>query len=333
MSKFKFAIIGCGRIGLRHATLAKDFGELIGVCDIVAEKVNHFGELFGTSTFTNIEKLLLEIKPDIVVICTPNGMHAQHAILAMKSGAHVLCEKPMSIDVQDAKEMIEVSQQTSRHLLIVKQNRFNPPVQAIKKLLDENKLGRIMSFQINCFWNRNEAYYENSWHGTKSLDGGSLFTPFSHFIDLLYWYLGDIKSIQSKIGNFKHSSMIEIEDTGVVLFEMQCGALGTLNYTINANGKNMEGSIALFGEKGTVKIGGEYLNELSYQSIEGLTIQNIKASNPQNQYEGYAGSMNNHHLVYENLLNVIKHNHQPHVNMFEALKTVEIISCIYKNSN
>ncbi len=204
-----------------------------------------------------------------------------------------------------------------------------PPVVEVKKLLDSNKLGKIYSFQINCFWNRPEVYYTNSWKGSKQLDGGTLFTQFSHFIDLLYWMLGDVEKVKSVVKNLGHPA-IEIEDTGMVLFEMKSGVIGTLNYTVNSFSKNMEGSFTIFGEKGTVKIGGQYLNELDYQMIENYPIQKLPAAGRANDYGFYQGSMSNHDKVYENLFNALKAQENSMPNAEDGLKTVEIIEMIYR---
>jgi predicted dehydrogenase len=202
-------------------------------------------------------------------------------------------------------------------------------VVAVKKLIDENKLGSITSFQLNCFWNRNEDYYKNNWKGTLNLDGGTLYTQFSHFIDLVYYLLGDVKSIEAKGRNMQHQGIIEFEDTGVVLLEMENGALGTINYNVNSYDSNMEGSLTLFGTDGTVKIGGQYLNELEYQKIRGMDQIKISAGNKPNDYGSYKGSMSNHDLVYKNVADVLLRNGVISTNLFDGLKTVEIIERIY----
>jgi predicted dehydrogenase len=202
-------------------------------------------------------------------------------------------------------------------------------VVALKSILNDNKLGKINSFQINCFWNRPDEYYISTWKGKKELDGGTLFTQFSHFIDLLYWLLGDVKSVKANISNFQHAE-IDIEDAGVVLFEMNSGAIGTMNYNVNAFKKNMEGSITLFGEKGTIKIGGQYLNTIEYQSIEGQHIDVNEMGNPANDYGFYQGSMSNHDKVYENLLKAIDDSDSQFANAYDGMKTVEIIDMIFK---
>jgi UDP-N-acetyl-2-amino-2-deoxyglucuronate dehydrogenase len=331
VSKLKFGIIGCGRIAQRHAEHINNKGELVAVCDSIQEKADEFATKYQTKAYYAVDDLLSnEKKIDVVAICSPNGLHVAHTIKALNAGMHVLCEKPMAISVHDCGEMIQAAEKANKRLFAIKQNRFNPPVVAVKKIIEEGRLGKIMSVQLNCFWNRNPDYYKNSWKGTMKLDGGTLFTQFSHFIDLLYWIVGDVKNVQAYMGNFAHQGIIEFEDTGVVILEFYNGAIGTIHYTVNSYQKNMEGSLTLFGEKGTVKIGGQYLNELEYQSIEGYKIENLPEGNKPNNYGNYVGSMSNHDKVYDNLIEVLQNNASITTNSFEGLKTVEIIEKIYK---
>lgn len=332
-----FALIGCGRIAQRHAEHINKFGKLVAVCDNVKEKADALANQYNARAYYNAADLLANEKDiNVVSICSPNGLHATHSIQALKAGFNVLCEKPMAINVSDCGEMIKVAEQMNKRLFAIKQNRFNPPVEAVKKIIDEGKLGKIFSVQLTCFWNRNADYYHNSWKGTKDLDGGTLYTQFSHFVDLLYWMIGDIKDVEAYTANYTHQDIIEFEDTGAVILKFQNGAIGTINYTVNSYGKNMEGSLTIFGEKGTVKIGGQYLNELEYQNIEGYKIENLPVGNTANNYGNYQGSMSNHDKVYENVVDVLTNNASISTSAFEGLKTVEIIDKIYykaKNIN
>ena len=327
-----FAIIGCGNIGKRHAAYVQEAGKLIAVCDIDKEKAIETGNKYNAAIFFTIEELLNNEKPNVVVICTPNGLHAKQSIESLRAGCHVLCEKPMAISSKDCIDMIDAAGKANRNLFIVKQNRFNPPVVAVKKILEEKKLGEVYSLQLNCFWNRDAAYYKNSWKGTLALDGGILFTQFSHFIDLLYWMIGDIKNVKAIRKNFAHKDIIEFEDTGVALLEFENGVIGSINYTVNSYKKNMEGSLVIFGEKGAVKIGGEYLNELVYQEIDGEKISDLPVGNKSNDYGSYQGSMNNHDKVYKNLVEVLQKNGKMAASSHDGLKTVEIIEKIYAAS-
>lgn len=331
--KISFAIIGCGRIAQRHAEHIEKFGQLVAACDIVKEKADVFRDKYDAKSYNSIEELLDNKEGiDVVSICSPNGLHAEHAIRCLNGGLNVLCEKPLAISVNDAGEMIKAAEKNNKRLFAIKQNRFNPPVAAVKKAMDEGKLGKIYSIQLNCFWNRNEDYYRNSWKGTQYLDGGTLYTQFSHFIDLLYWMLGDVKRTYALTANFAHHGIIDFEDTGVVILEFHAGAIGAINYTVNSYGKNMEGSLTIFGEKGTVKIGGQYLNELEYQNIQNFEFKDLPVGNTANNYGTYQGSMSNHDKVYENLVQVLQGNASISANSFEGLKTVEIIDKIYSSA-
>jgi UDP-N-acetyl-2-amino-2-deoxyglucuronate dehydrogenase len=328
--KLRFGIVGCGRIAQRHAEHILNNGLLVAVCDNVSSKAEEFATKFKSKAYTSIEELLAaEVEIDVISICSPNGLHAEHSIKALKAGFHVLCEKPLAINVHDCGEMIKAAEKANKRLFAIKQNRFNPPVNAVKVAIDEGKLGRIYSVQLSCFWNRNIDYYHNTWKGTKDLDGGTLYTQFSHFVDLLYWLIGDIKSAHSFTGNYAHKGIIEFEDTGVVALEFFNGAIGTINYTVNSFEKNMEGSLTIFAENGTVKIGGQYLNELEYQNIRDYKIENLPEGNKPNNYGTYFGSMSNHDKVYENLVDVLNNDGTISTNAFEGLKTVEIIDKIY----
>ncbi|MGH1337116.1 MAG: Gfo/Idh/MocA family protein [Aureispira sp.] len=332
MKTLRFGIVGCGRIAQRHAKHIKNTKgiELAAVCDIIPERAETLGDAYQAQAFDSIEALLAGSEVDILSICSPNGWHASHSMSALKAGKHVLCEKPMAISVYDCGEMIKAAEKANKRLFIIKQNRYNPPVEAIKNAIDQGQLGRINSVQLSCFWNRNEDYYKNSWKGSRNLDGGTLYTQFSHFVDLLYYLVGDVKEAKAFGDNFCHQGITEFEDTGVVILRFHNNALGTINYTVNSYGGNMEGSLTLFGDKGTVKIGGQYLNELEYQNIEGLTIENLPEGNTANNYGQYKGSMSNHDKVYENVADVLLHDGQITTNMFEGLKTVEIIDKIYQ---
>lgn len=325
-----FGLIGCGRIAQRHAEHISSKAKLVAVCDVIPAKANELAAKYNAKAYYSVDEMLQQEKQmEVVSVCSPNGLHAAHSIQSLNAGFHVLCEKPLALTVQDCGEMIQAAERANKRLFAIKQNRFNPPVAAVKQMLNEGKLGKIYSVQLNCFWNRNEEYYKNSWKGTKDLDGGTLYTQFSHFIDLLYWMIGDVKNVQAFTGNYAHKGIIEFEDTGVVILEFYNGVIGTINYTVNSFQKNMEGSLTLFGEKGTVKIGGQYLNELEYQSIEVYEIKELPEGNKPNNYGTYVGSMSNHDKVYDNLIKVLQNGEAITASSFEGMKTVEIIQKIY----
>jgi UDP-N-acetyl-2-amino-2-deoxyglucuronate dehydrogenase len=331
MDKVRFALVGCGRIGERHAGHIKEQGILQAVCDIDKGKAEKVAAQYGGKVYSEVEEMLKTEKDiDVVSVCTPNGLHAEHSIKALRAGFNVLCEKPMAINSRDCGEMIKVAEQMNKRLFVIKQNRYNPPVAAVKKAIDEDRLGKVYSVQLTCFWNRNADYYKNSWKGTLALDGGSLFTQFSHFIDLLYWLFGDVRKVASYTDNFSHKDSIEFEDSGVAILQFYSGAIGTINYSVNSYKQNMEGSLTIIGEKGSVKIGGQYLNTLEYQNIEGDPIEITDKGNTANQYGTYVGSMSNHDKVYANIIAVLQQGDKISTNFFEGLKTVEIIEKIYE---
>lgn len=331
--ELKFAIIGCGRIAQRHAEHIKntDGCLLVACCDIIEKKAIELAEKHGASHHVSMDEMLINADIDIISICSPNGLHAEHSLKGLRSGKHVLCEKPMALSSYDCGEMIQEAEKSNKRLFIIKQNRYNPPVKAVKELISNGKLGKIYNIQLSCFWNRNEDYYKNSWKGTKELDGGTLFTQFSHFIDLLFFLNGDIEETKAFGDNFEHKNIIEFEDSGAVALKFKNGAIGTINYTVNSFRKNMEGSLTIFAEKGTIKIGGQYLNELEY--FEVADMQNppeLEKGNKVNNYGQYQGSMSNHDKVYQNVVQVLNHNASITTNMFEGLKTIEIIENIYE---
>jgi len=337
LNNIKFALIGCGRIAARHAEIINlnlnQKATLSAVCDINEERAADYSKKFGCKYYLSIDELLANEKDiDVVSVCTPNYLHSEHTIKSLKAGRNVLCEKPMAISVADCTRMMIEADKSGKDLFIVKQNRFNPPVVSLKKIIDEGKLGKIINVELNCFWNRNDEYYRNSdWKGKKLLDGGTLFTQFSHFIDLLYWIVGDVEKVTAFGNNYLHKKLVEFEDTGAALLRFSNGALGTLNYTVNCYSKNMEGSITIFGEKGTVKIGGQYLNVMEYQAIENFEITGLPASRPANDYGFYQGSMSNHENVYDNVIEVLTRGGIIAANAYDGMKTVEIIEKIYKS--
>lgn len=334
-SQLRFAVVGCGRIAKRHIEHISNVGRLVATCDVDLKRAKESASPHAASVFSSIDEMLdsMADKIDVVSICTPNGLHSQHSITALQAGCHVLCEKPMALSSDECGEMIQAAERANRRLFVVKQNRFNPPVVIVKQALDEGKLGKIYSVALNCYWNRNPDYYLNDpWKGSKDLDGGCLYTQFSHFIDLLYWMVGDVTSAHAFSDNFCHQDTVDFEDCGVAVLRFRSGAIGTLNFTINSHQKNMEGSMTIFAEHGTVKIGGQYLNELEYQNIADMEISNIPSGRPPNQYGHYVGSMSNHHEVYSNLVEVLLSDGVIATNGYEGMKTVEIIERIYEST-
>ncbi|HTQ28075.1 MAG TPA: Gfo/Idh/MocA family oxidoreductase [Puia sp.] len=325
----RFALVGAGHIGWRHAAEMHRCGMLIAVADPLPERASAIAGRFGGNPYSSLEDLVAAEQPDVTAICTPNYLHAGQSILALRAGSHVLCEKPMCLHATEARTMIDVAKETGRQLFIVKQNRFNPPVQLVHQLLNEGRLGKILSFQVNGFWSRPRQYYQDSnWHGKKEMDGGILFTQFSHFIDLVCWLLGEVASIQVLKDNFLLKKWVDGEDTGALLLRMKTGAIGTFHYSVDAFQKNMEGSVTLLGEYGTVKIGGQYLNTLEYFSVKDMDAPNLPPVRPANDYGHYQGSMSNHHKVYDELLKALRGESFQLASAEEAARTVALIEKI-----
>ncbi len=331
MKQPRFLLAGCGTIGERHARLAAEKGVLVAVCDIDEKKAKAFSAKYDCYGYTSLKDMLKNEEADALLVCTPNGLHATHSISGLKANLHVLCEKPMAVSSVNCKQMINAATKAKKHLLIVKQNRLNPPVAVVKDMLDKNKLGKIYSIQVNCFWNRGAKYYQQSnWRGTKALDGGVLFTQFSHFIDLLYWFFGEVKTVKGFTGNVAHQQLIEVEDTGVFSFVTNNGIPGTLHYSTNTKNKNYEGSITILAEKATIKIGGPYLNTIEYQEPLLIDVAKLTVGNDANQYKGYQGSMNNHGRVYDEFIEVITGSKKKYVSGEEGMQSVKMIEQFYK---
>lgn len=333
---FRFGIVGCGRIAARHRVQIERVGRLVAVCDLIPERAKQLAKDTSgeVQAFTTLSDMLVHHADniDVLVVCTPNGLHAEHGIAGLRAGCHVLCEKPMALTTDAAEAMLEAAERAGRQLLVVKQNRFNPPVAALKRLIAEGRLGRVLSLHLSCFWNRDAAYYETPWKGTADLDGGILFTQFSHFIDLLWWLAGDVESVQATARNVSGRTDIAFADTVTASLTFASGALGSLHATINSHSHNMEGSLTVFGERGTVKVGGQYLNELEYQRLEGAPVADLPGGNPANEYGTYRGSMSNHDRVYDNLVAALAGREPAATRGEEGIKTVETIERIHRAS-
>ena len=330
-------IVGFGRIGKRHAEHVVSFAKLGGIVENNEERLQEAKQLFSTDDIP-IYSSLTEVPQgacDIAAICTPNGRHYEDALTCLNLGLNVLVEKPLTLDVRQALSLLSHAETLNLRVFAVKQNRFNPPVEYVHKLLADKTLGKIYGFQLNCFWNRNEDYYRYSdWKGTLELDGGVLFTQFSHFIDLLIWLLGDMEVEFAHVARIDETREIEIEDSGAaVLKSVDHNCRGTMNYTINAHGKNMEGSMTIFGERGTVKIGGQYLNELEYFNVEGHETPELAEGNTANNYGSYTGSMSNHNKVYEHLVAVLDEKATIKTSGVDAIRSIILIQDIYEKAN
>ena len=334
-NKIKFAVVGYGHIGKRHSEMIirNAESELIAIVDIKNE--NELGDLpQGIPIYNSIEKLLsTENEIDVINICTPNGLHAEHAILALNSFKNVVLEKPISLNKSDAERIIFNALQANKQVFAVMQNRYSPPSVWIKELVTSGKLGKIYMVQLNCYWNRDNRYYKaESWHGKSDLDGGTLFTQFSHFIDILYWLFGDIENIKSKIRDFNHQELTDFEDSGFINFDFkEGGGIGAINFSTSIWDKNLESSMTIIAENGSIKIGGQYMDKVEYCHIKDYEMPILAPTNPGNDYGAYKGSAQNHNYVIENVVDVLKGRSSITTNALEGLKVVEIIERLYKS--
>lgn len=334
--KIKFAVVGCGHIGKRHAEMIvrNEESELVGLVDIQPKNVLGIDQ-FNAPFFSNLDEFLYSgIDCDVVNIATPNGLHAIQALECLEHKKSVVIEKPLALKKSDAEKIIFKALHAHKHVFAVMQNRYSPPSVWIKELITSGRLGKIFLVQINCYWNRDERYYTHkTWHGKKDLDGGTLFTQFSHFIDIMYWLFGDIHNIQGKFRDFNHKNLTEFEDSGSLTFDFDNGGMGVLNFSTSCWNKNLESSLTIIAEDGSVKIGGQYMNEVEYCHVKDYQMPSLAPTNPGNDYGAYKGSAANHHYVIENVVNVLKNRDTITTNALEGLKVVDIIERMYASTN
>lgn len=328
----KFAVIGQGHIGKRHAEMIRrnSDSKLVAVCDIVPKEqlgLENISEKFYNS-FDELLDANLDI--DVVNICTPNGYHAEYAIKALKAKKHVVIEKPVALTKKDAEKILFKSLEMSKNVFCVMQNRYSPPSVWLREIMDNRTLGKIFMVKLDCYWNRDDRYYKKgNWHGDAKLDGGTLFTQFSHFIDIMYWLFGDITNIRGNFADFNHKELTDFEDSGVVTFDFVNGGMGCLNYSTSVWDTNLESSITIIGEKGTIKVAGQYMNDVVYCHVKDYEMPELAPSNPPNDYGLYKGSAQNHHYVIENVVEKLTDKGTITTNVLEGLKVVDIIERIY----
>ena len=328
----RFAVVGCGHIGKRHlAVIANDpDSELTAFCDVDREKLDRFSQQYpDAKAFTDYERMLREAEVDFVCICTPHGLHSIQSIQAAYAGRHILVEKPMALTSIESERMIDAARQNDVKLYVVKQNRYNQPIRLVKQLLDEGGLGRVFMVQCNVIWNRRQAYYEQSpWRGNRYLEGGALQTQVSHFLDLMMWWFGEITQAKTVMDTLNHD--IQIEDCGVSALRFESGVLGSLFWTTCAYQQNYEGSITLVGEKGTIKIGGKYLNELEHWDVQDRPKpDHLTLDDKPNEYGTYQGSSSNHDKLVHELIREYIEQREGVVEGEEGLKTIRAIERIY----
>ena len=331
-SKVKFAVVGCGHIGKRHAEMIvrNQESELVALCDVAPKDTLNL-ETFGAPFFESIDALVAT-KPDadVVSVCTPNGLHAEQSVKLLNAGYHVICEKPMGLGKAECENVIYTALRQHKQVFCVMQNRYSPPSAWLKEMIESKKLGKVLMVQINCYWNRDDRYYKKGgWKGTADLDGGTLYTQFSHFIDIMYWLFGDIANVRGRFADFTHQESTAFEDSGFVNFDFVSGGMGSLNYSTSVYGQNLESSMTIIGTQGSIKVGGQYMNEVEYCNVQGYTMPELPEASPANDYGAYKGSAANHHFIIQNVVDTLKGRNVATTNALEGLKVVEIIERIY----
>ena len=333
MEKLKFALLGCGRIVSKHADALKNninHAELVAVCDIDSTKAELIGRKYNVNYYTSYDEMLSKENVDIVNILTESGNHARHAVdIVKKYKKHIVVEKPMALTLDDADKMIETCDIYRKKLFVVKQNRYNMPVIKLREALQKGRFGKINLGTVRVRWCRTQEYYnQDSWRGTWALDGGVFTNQASHHIDLLEWMLGDPVSVFAKSKNCLVD--IEAEDTGVAIITFKSGAIGIVEATTATRPKDLEGSLSILGEKGTVVIGGFAVNDMqtwnfSDKSPDDDKIPALFKENPPNVY-GFG------HVRYlEEVCNSVINNQRALVDGLEGRKSLELINAIYES--
>jgi len=327
--KIRFALAGCGRISSNHFdALSKhtDRAELVAVCDVSRDALQRAAQRTGAQPFTNFAEMVESSAADVVVLATPSGLHADQAIAAAAAGCHVMTEKPMATRWNDGKRMVSACDAAGVRLFVVKQNRRNATLQLLKRAVDKGRFGRIYLATINVLWSRPQSYYDSAaWRGTWEFDGGAFMNQASHYVDLLDWIVGPIESVQAYTATLARD--IEVEDTGVMAVRWRSGALGSVNVTMLAYPKNIEGSITILGETGTVRIGGVAVNEIKrweFASADDDDAHIADASYETTSVYGFG-----HPLYYDNVLQVLRGECEPETDGREGLKSLEVLIACY----
>lgn len=329
----RFALVGCGRIAKRHAELLgrKQIAgaSLVAVCDIVAAKAERIAKEFAVPYFVDMHEMMRTQQIDVVVVLTESGNHARHVIELAHYGHSIIVEKPMALTLEDADAMIRACDTAGARLFVVKQNRFNVPVVKLREALEQGRFGKLVLGTVRVRWCRTQAYYnQDAWRGTWALDGGVLSNQASHHVDLLEWMMGDVESVFAKATTAL--VQIEAEDTAVVLLNFRNGALGIIEATTAARPKDLEGSISILGEHGTVEIGGFAVNEMKAWNFvksqpDDERVLKEFSVNPPNVY-GFG-----HQAYYEHVVDCIRNDKKQLVDGLEGRKSLELISAIYES--
>jgi UDP-N-acetyl-2-amino-2-deoxyglucuronate dehydrogenase len=327
--KIRFALVGCGRISKNHFGALKrhaDRAELVGVCDIRSDALAAAAAETQAKPYSSLSDMLANTNADIVILATPSGLHPGQAVEVAASGRHVMTEKPMATRWHDGVRMVKACDDANVRLFVVKQNRGNATLQLLKRAVEQGRFGRIYMVNLNVFWSRPQEYYDSAeWRGTWEFDGGALMNQASHYVDLLDWLIGPIESIQAYTATLARN--IEVEDCGVISVRWRSGALGSMNVTMLTYPKNMEGSITIIGEKGTVRVGGVAVNDIQHWEFaeahaDDQLVQ--QASYATTSVYGFG-----HPLYYDNVIKVLRGEALPETDGREGLRSLEVLIAAY----
>jgi len=328
----RFAIIGCGRIAPRHAQCLRDLSpnaRLVAVADVIERRAQHLAREYGAEPQSDYRRLLDRKDIDVVCICTPSGLHARTGIEAAQAGKHVIVEKPMALTLEDADALIAACDNAGVKLTVVLQNRYNPPMQDLKRLVESGKLGRLLLGNATVRWYRPQSYYEDDWHGTRSLDGGTLMNQCIHHVDALQWVMGDVSEVFAYTATLAHT--IETEDIGVVTWRFASGALGSMEGSTVTYPENLEGSVAVFGTHGSVKVGGTALNRKVFWKVAGELEQErnvlaLEDVDPPTVY-GYS-----HRAVIADTIQAIRDNRLSCTHGGEGRRSLALVLAMYESA-
>ncbi len=328
--KIRLALVGCGRISKNHFSAIAEHKEqidLVGVCDTNLTRLEQAKAGSGAPGFSSLDEMLAHANADIVALATPSGLHPEQTIAIAQSGCHVMTEKPMATRWEDGKRMVQACDAAGVRLFVIKQNRRNATLQLLKRAIDKKRFGRIYMVTINVFWTRPQSYYDSdAWRGTWEFDGGAFMNQASHYVDLLDWLIGPVESVQAYTATLARS--IEVEDSGVALVRWRSGAMGSVNVTMLTYPKNLEGSITIIGEKGTVRVGGVAVNEIQRGEFAEPDEDDGRTKDASYQTTSVYGF--GHPLYYDNVIKVLRGEAQPDTDGREGLRSLEVLIAMYR---
>jgi UDP-N-acetyl-2-amino-2-deoxyglucuronate dehydrogenase len=330
--RLRFAIVGCGRISDRHTDAIAahaDRAELVAVCDTDLAALDKATTALKVPGYASLEQLLSDSDADVVTLCTPSGLHPQQAVQVARAGRHVVTEKPMATRLVEGKKMVSACDEEGVHLFVVKQNRLNPTLQLLKRAVQKRRFGRIYMVNVNVFWTRPQEYYDSArWRGTWEFDGGAFMNQASHYVDLLDWLIGPIESVHAYTATLERN--IEVEDTGVANVKWRSGAMGSINVTMLTYPKNLEGSITILGEKGTVQVGGVAVNEIKHWEFADQDEDDVSVKDSNYQTSSVYGV--GHPLYYDNVIRVLRGEARPETDGREGLRSLETLIAMYTSA-